>query len=105
MKVYSSILLAALAFTFSSTPALAEHLVHRIDHPNGPATYVTKPDESRRSVFQGSRGATIGVYAGERSFGRQDRETRWEPMTDNEGRMLVPIHNGRGQTQWVPVQR
>ncbi|HEV7406154.1 MAG TPA: hypothetical protein VGO11_24620 [Chthoniobacteraceae bacterium] len=100
MKLISKTLLAALAVTvLSSGAAFAD--VRRIDHPNGPPTYVTAPPDDRGFGWWGNRhGATIGVFAGERSFGRRHEAPRSEAdLNDAHGRALVPMHQGRGQTQ------
>jgi hypothetical protein len=107
MKIISKSILAALAVTLLSSGAVfADDVVRRIDHPNGPATYVTAPAEDRAFASTERRGATIGVYAGNRSFGGRDEAGRSEiGLTDAQGRTLVPIHQGRGQTLYTPVQR
>jgi hypothetical protein len=99
MKTPSKTLLATLAVTLvGATAAFADHTVRRIDHPNGPATYVAAPHD--RST------ATIGVYAGERSFGGRDVTVRTDAnMKDSGGRTLVPLHRGRGEVIYVPTQR
>jgi hypothetical protein len=93
----SQLLLTALAATLLSSGAVfADNAITRIDHPNGPATYVSTPD----------RGATIGVYAGDRSFGRRQETARSESgSSDSSGRTLVPIHHGRGQVDYVAAHR
>jgi hypothetical protein len=108
MKLIPKTLFAALAVTLLTSGSLfAADAVRRIDHPNGPATYVTAPGEGRGFLSPESRGGTtIGVYAGERSFGRRDREARYEVgLNDSEGRTMVPLHRGRGQTLYIPVER
>lgn len=90
MKTLSRITLAAVAATFLSTgAAFADHTVRRIDHPNGPATFVATPHE---------RTTTIGVYAGERSFQSSDRAV--VSRADDRERPIV-LHMGRGQRLYV----
>ena len=68
MKLPSKVLLAAVLL--SAGAAFADDLVvRRIEHPNGPATYVTAPAQGRGFVSSDGSGATIGVYAGSRSLG------------------------------------
>ena|SRR5947209_16778155 len=107
MKIISKISLAALAVSLLSSGAvLADDVVRRIDHPNGPATYVTAPSEDRAFTAPDRRGATIGVYAGNRSFaGRNETANGGVGLTDAEGRTLVPIHYGRGQTIYTRIER
>lgn len=101
MSILSKSILAALAVTaLSSGAAFADNVVTRIDHPNGPATYVAGPEHGRGFVDRGG-GVTIGVFAGDRSFG-----ARVEPgMYDASGRTLIPIHHGRGQVDYMAVAR
>lgn len=105
MKLISKVLLAAALL--SSGAAFADDLVvQRIDHANGPATYVTAPAQNRSFVSSDNRGATIGVYAGSRSVGGRDAGVRGNVgLNDEQGRTLVPIHHGRGQTSYTSVQR
>ena len=105
MKLTSKLLLAAAIL--SSGAAFADDLVvRRIDHPNGPATYVTAPAQGRGFVSTDSSGTTIGVYAGSRSFRGRDEGVRGNVgLNDAQGRTLVPIHQGRGQTIYTSVQR
>jgi hypothetical protein len=103
MKLISPTVLAALAVTLlNSSAVFAEDTVRRIDHPNGPATYVTVPSDARGFAWNESS----GVFAGDRSFGWHDRALRSDAgMNDREGRTLLPIHRGRGQTLHAPVER
>jgi len=102
MKPISPTLLAALAVTLLTSSAVcAADAVRRIDHPNGPATYVTAPAETPTWVHHS--GPTIGVFAGERSVGHATRAEA--SLNDSESRPAVVIQQGRGQTLYVPAQR
>ena len=107
MKLISPLTLVALAVTLSSSALLADDIVRRIDHPNGPATYVTaRVDNREPSSWERRSGPTIGVLAGERSVGARERTTRVEAGSgDQDDRGNVVIHKGRGQTWHVPAQR
>jgi hypothetical protein len=99
MKTLPTVLAASFAVALlGASSAYADHMVRRIDHPNGPPTFIPVPHERAR--------ATIGVYAGERSFAtRQTEVRRWARQRDSEGRTLVPLHRGRGEVISVPVER
>jgi hypothetical protein len=103
----SKALLTVLAGSLLSSGALfADNVVTRIDHPNGPATYITTPDRGRDFAAERRSGPTIGVYAGQRSFGRGLEAVRTETgLTDSSGRTLVPFHHGRGQVDYIAVER
>ena len=98
MKTLSKSLMTALAVAIlGSGAAFAEHTVQRIDHPNGQPTFA--PARHPRTT------ATIGVYAGGRAVGDREVVTKAEVgNTDINGRTLVPIHRGRGEVLYVPVQ-
>ncbi len=99
MKTYSKIAISALAVgLLSASAASASHEVRRIDHPNGPATYMAAPHTARE--------ATIGVYAGARSFASRDHSVRTGAgLASPTCRTQIPVHNGRGQTRYVTVER
>jgi hypothetical protein len=106
MKTLSKMVLVSLAATLlGSGASFAEQVVRRIDHPNGQSTYVVVPRERAHRV------PTIGVYAGEtRTYAGErvldgDVIVRSQPgMTDPQGRTMIPLHRGRGEVIYVPVQ-
>lgn len=102
MNTLSKILLTiAAAVTVGSGAAMADTVVRRIDHPNGPPTFVTVPEEYRSP--------TIGVYRdGYVVEGPVVEEVVVESApgkTDSLGRTLIPIHRGRGEVIYVPIGR
>jgi hypothetical protein len=75
------------------------------------AAYADDPQLQNRIAMQRQEAeryqptATIGVYADERAIGERYVTVRTEPgMTDASGRTLVPLHLGRGEVIYVPVQ-
>jgi hypothetical protein len=108
MKPIPQSLWATLAVTcLASSVVFADDAVRRIDHPNGPATYVTAPGEGRGVLARDNRSsATIGVLAGGRSFGARDQMTRSDvSLSGSDTVTIVPLHHGRGQTDYIRVER
>lgn len=101
MKILSKPILLTLAATLLGTGVgFSEHVVRRIDHPNGPATYIPAPHERSERV------PTIGVYAGESRFHSRREgvvERSVEGRTNAERRATLPIHRGRGDVIHVPA--
>jgi hypothetical protein len=107
MKPFPKTWFAAIAVTLLSSSALfATDVVRRIEHPNGPPTYVTAPAEARGFAAPESRSATMGTYAGDRSFGEHEQAARAEAgLNDTDGRTTAPLHRGRGQTRYIQIER
>ena len=80
--------LATLAVSAIAAGTLwADHLVKRIDHPNGPPTFVYAPDKDWGH-------ATVGVFHDNRSFGTRMQMERGYRESDPH----KMIHRGRGDT-------
>ena len=101
MNTLTKILLtAAAAAAIITGVAMGDTIVHRIDHPNGPPTFVAVPERDRAP--------SIAVYSEGYIIEDQPLTLVLEEApgnTDSLGRTLIPIHRGRGEVFYVPIER
>ncbi|RYD75537.1 MAG: hypothetical protein EOP84_18145 [Verrucomicrobiaceae bacterium] len=83
------LLTAAAALVFTTTAALADREVRRIDHPNGRATFVAKPT---------TRTTTVGIFANEQGLAPTS-----SAQPGRSDKRVTRIQLGRGQ--YIPLNK